>query len=166
MSNSAVHSTPSAIITPAELLRHWQGHRDLTKRVIVAFPEKEFFTFSIGGMRTADALTRELLSIAGPGIQEITSDQTGQFSEEIPELKSKDDYLVRWDETTNIIDTHWPKIAEARFREVLNLFGQYKSPVIESIFYFIDNEIHHRGQMYVYLRALGIEPPAFWDRAH
>jgi uncharacterized damage-inducible protein DinB len=30
--------------------------------------------------------------------------------------------------------------------------------------YWIDNEIHHRGQAYVYLRALGIEPPAFYDR--
>jgi uncharacterized damage-inducible protein DinB len=28
----------------------------------------------------------------------------------------------------------------------------------------IDNEIHHRGQGYVYLRALGIEPPGFYDR--
>ncbi|MGB4400232.1 MAG: DinB family protein [Daejeonella sp.] len=26
-----------------------------------------------------------------------------------------------------------------------------------------DNETHHRAQAYVYLRALGIEPPAFWD---
>jgi uncharacterized damage-inducible protein DinB len=31
--------------------------------------------------------------------------------------------------------------------------------------YWIDNEIHHRGQGYVYLRALGIEPPAFYDRS-
>ena len=28
----------------------------------------------------------------------------------------------------------------------------------------IDNEIHHRGQGYVYLRALGIEPPPFYER--
>jgi uncharacterized damage-inducible protein DinB len=28
----------------------------------------------------------------------------------------------------------------------------------------IDNEIHHRGQGYVYLRALGIEPPPFCER--
>jgi uncharacterized damage-inducible protein DinB len=27
----------------------------------------------------------------------------------------------------------------------------------------IDKEIHHRGQGYVYLRALGIEPPPFYD---
>ncbi len=32
------------------------------------------------------------------------------------------------------------------------------------LLYWIDNEIHHRGQGYVYLRALGIEPPPFWDR--
>jgi uncharacterized damage-inducible protein DinB len=25
--------------------------------------------------------------------------------------------------------------------------------------------VHHRGQGYVYLRALGIEPPPFYDRA-
>ena len=28
----------------------------------------------------------------------------------------------------------------------------------------IDNEIHHRGQGYVYLRALGKEPPPFYER--
>ncbi|MEJ6979249.1 DinB family protein [Pedobacter sp. P351] len=28
----------------------------------------------------------------------------------------------------------------------------------------IDNEIHHRGQAYVYLRSLGITPPFFWER--
>ena len=28
----------------------------------------------------------------------------------------------------------------------------------------VDNEIHHRGQGYVYLRELGIEPPPFWER--
>jgi len=36
--------------------------------------------------------------------------------------------------------------------------------VYENILYFVDNEIHHRGQAYVYLRALGIEPPFFWER--
>ena len=30
--------------------------------------------------------------------------------------------------------------------------------------YLIDNEVHHRGQGYVYLRALGVEPPPFWER--
>jgi hypothetical protein len=29
----------------------------------------------------------------------------------------------------------------------------------------IDNEIHYRGQGFVYLRALSIEPPPFYERA-
>ena len=31
--------------------------------------------------------------------------------------------------------------------------------------YLIDNEVHHRGQGYVYLRELGVEPPAFYERS-
>ena len=30
--------------------------------------------------------------------------------------------------------------------------------------YLIDNEVHHRGQGYVCLRALGVEPPPFRER--
>lgn len=33
------------------------------------------------------------------------------------------------------------------------------------LLYVMDNEIHHRGQGYAYLRALGIEPPPFYDRS-
>jgi uncharacterized damage-inducible protein DinB len=32
------------------------------------------------------------------------------------------------------------------------------------LLYIVDNEVHHRGQGYVYLRALGVEPPAFFQR--
>ena len=33
------------ILTPSLLLEAWQGHRRLTRRVIEAFPEKDFFEF-------------------------------------------------------------------------------------------------------------------------
>jgi uncharacterized damage-inducible protein DinB len=44
------------------------------------------------------------------------------------------------------------------------VFDQWEMPGIATIQYAIENEIHHRGQAYVYLRALGIEPPSFWKR--
>jgi uncharacterized damage-inducible protein DinB len=34
-------------MTSEQLLEHWQGHRNLTRRVIEAFPEKDLFEFSI-----------------------------------------------------------------------------------------------------------------------
>ena len=52
-----------------------------------------------------------------------------------------------------------------RFQEVDTAFGQWKGTGIWMILYAIDNEIHHRGQAYVYLRSLGITPPPFYDRS-
>ena len=59
----------------------------------------------------------------------------------------------------------FPKIPAARFQEVDTAFGQWKMAIYDLLLYIRDNEIHHRGQGYVYLRSLGIEPPAFWERA-
>ncbi|MCH5687048.1 hypothetical protein LWM68_23925 [Niabella sp. W65] len=39
------------LISAEELLTAWQGHRNLTRKVIEVFPEKDMFTFSVGGMR-------------------------------------------------------------------------------------------------------------------
>lgn len=152
------------VITSNELLRHWQGHRTLTRRVIEAFPEKEFFEFSIGGMRTAAELTQELLAIAAPGIKEIVTGPGGQLNEKIEHGNKKENLLLLWDESTEQINAYWAQLKNERFHDQILAFGQYPGSVWSSLFYFIDNEIHHRGQMYVYLRALNIEPPAFWDR--
>lgn len=151
------------ILTNEELLNHWQGHRALTRKVIEAFPEKELFEFSIGGMRTFADLVKELLSIAVPGLEGIVKNSTEGYNHNLP-LKTKADLLNAWDDATPKINDLFMQISEDRFKEDFNLFGEYKFPVIQNILYFVDNEIHHRGQGYVYLRSLNIEPPFFWDR--
>ncbi len=157
-------SITKPIMTSEELLAHWQGHRNLTRRFIEAFPEKELFEFSIGGMRPFSDLIKEFLAIAVPGLTQMVSDEPVEFDEERKELKTKADLLKAWDESTEKINELFGKISAERFHEEVNLFGQYKYPVIYNIQYFIDNEIHHRGQGGVYLRALGIQPPFFWER--
>lgn len=152
------------IISKDNLLRHWQGHRALTRRVIEAFPEKEFFEFSIGGMRTFAQLTSELLAIASPALKGIVERDEKPYVESMDNGTTKADYLRKWDEATEEINKNWNLLDVADFNQKFNLFGQYEFPIIDNILYFIDNEIHHRGQGYVYLRALNIEPPFFWER--
>ncbi len=152
------------IISPEELLENWQGHRRLTRRVIEAFPEKELFEFSVAGMRPFSEMSKELLAIGAPGLKQIVTGENVNFDEERKEWKTKEDLLKAWDESTEEINSLFKQITPERFHEEVNLFGQYKFPAIQNIQYFIDNEIHHRGQGYVYLRALGIEPPFFWER--
>ena len=151
--------------TPEELLTHWQGHRNLTRRVIEAFPENELFNFSIGGMRTFAAMTKELLAIAAPGLREIVIRKPLEFDEEYADMNTKEALLKKWDESTSEINVLWPQLSIEQFHETIVAFGKYEGTVTSTIRYYIDNEIHHRGQGYVYLRALGIEPPAFWDRS-
>ncbi|MBD8082185.1 DinB family protein [Chryseobacterium caseinilyticum] len=151
-------------ISSAQLLEHWQGHRNLTRRVIEMFPEKELFEFSIGGMRPFAKLAVELVSIAGPALKGIVEGQVEEFSEEAFQPKTKEELLAKWDSETEVINQYFSQISEERFQETFNLFGQYEFPVYQNILYFVDNEVHHRGQGFVYLRALGIEPPFFWER--
>ncbi|WP_027420179.1 DinB family protein [Crocinitomix catalasitica] len=154
----------NSVITKGELLDHWQGHRRLTRRLIEAFPEKEFFNYSIGGMRTAAEMMMELIAITGPGIVEIATGKTNQLVESFEHGNKKQVFLDKWDEQTEIVNRNWDKITEERFHEKIKSFGEYEGTVHSTIFYFIDNEIHHRGQCYVYLRGLGIEPPFFPQR--
>src|SRR4030095_4406801 len=76
----------------------------------------------------------------------------------------KQEVLRLWDESTEKINMMWPQIPARRFNETMTAFGQYPGRVYDLLLYAIDNEIHHRGQGYVYLRVLGIEPPHFYER--
>ena len=150
------------VISAAALLEHWQGHRRLTRRVIDAFPEDRLYSFSIGSMRPFGAMALELLSMAEPMVRGIV---TEKWDESISrEERPKKELLRLWDESTTKIDALWPQIPLERFQQTMTAFGQYPGKVHELLFYVIDNEIHHRGEGYVYLRALGIEPPPFYER--
>jgi hypothetical protein len=139
-------------------------------RLIEAFPEDKLFTYSIGGMRPFSELALEMIGMTLPGMQGLATGAwpTGNDLTAyrlLPAGSKKADLLRRWDEVTATLDRLWNTVPAERFTEVDTAFGQWKGVLYDIIFYWIDNEIHHRGQAYVYLRSLGIEPPAFWDRS-
>lgn len=170
MENKTVESTQTlsaAVISSNVLLTHWQGHRRLTRRVIEAFPDDKLFTYSIGGMRPFGELAMEMMYMGAPGIKGVVVGEWPTYQEVMksyPKPSTKQDLLKMWDQATEQINSLWPHITEERFQEVDKFFGQYEGPIYWSLMYVIDNEIHHRGQGYVYLRSLGIEPPHFWER--
>ena len=158
----APNSTAAPIMSSQQFLEHWQGHRALTRRVIDAFPEDKLFTYSIGGMRPFSALAMELIGMAVPTLNGVITGKWAQFAE--AKATTKAELLGMWDGATVEINTLWPTIPAARFQEVDTAFGQWKMAIYDLLLYIRDNEVHHRGQGYVYLRSLGIEPPPFWER--
>src|SRR5262245_5667032 len=160
MPTENIHSP--LIVPAAALLEHWQGHRRLTRRVIEAFPEDQLFSFSIGSMRPFGAMALEMISMAEPMVRGIVTGNWDQSTNRDP--RPKKEVLHLWDKSTESINALWAQIPAERFQETMTAFGQYPGRVYDLLFYVFDNEIHHRGQGYVYLRALGINPPPFYER--
>jgi len=156
----------AAALSPAlsipDFIAHWQGHRDLTRRVIEAFPEDQLFTFSLGGMRPFGAQATEIHLVDA---MTVTAMRTGGWTE--PDWTAgpgtKADLLAVWDAVSAELAEHGPHTDPAFFNQMHALpWGEMPGWV--AAIYAVDNEIHHRAQGYVSLRALGIEPPAFHER--
>ena len=152
------------LLSSEKLLEHWQGHRRLTRRVIDAFPEDKLFSFSLGSMRPFSEMVLEFLKMAEPIVKGVA---TGKWvsKDDLGSPRTKVELLTLWDDATAALNRLWPTIPPHRFAEVDKAFGQWESSGLNTILYAIDNEVHHRGQGYVYLRVLGIEPPPFYDRS-
>jgi uncharacterized damage-inducible protein DinB len=158
----ATETTPMNMLTAETLLNNWQGHRRLTRKTIEAFPEDKLFQFSVGGMRPFAEMAWEFIRMAVPIVEGVSTGKWEEYKTAKP--SSKSELLRLWDEQTAELNEKFPKIPPHRFSEVDKAFGKWEAPGLVTIQYAIDNEIHHRGQGYVYLRALGIEPPPFWER--
>ena len=117
-------------------------------------------------MRPFSAMALEMIRMASAGMRGLaTREWPIVYPKDAPTPSTKSELLRLWDQTTDEIEAHWPRIPPLRFQEVDKAFGQWEGVVYGLFLYWIDNEIHHRGQGYVYLRTLGVEPPAFYDRS-
>lgn len=171
MESSTMESTrtsqQAAFISPEALLEHWMGHRRLTRRVIEAFPEDKLFSYALGGMRPFADLAMEMVRMGAPGVRGVVVGKYQTWQEVEKSYKTpttKEELLNAWDRSCEQIKSLWPHIKPERFPQIEKAFDTWEGPIYWSVLYYIDNEIHHRGQGYVYLRSLGIEPPPFWER--
>jgi uncharacterized damage-inducible protein DinB len=163
MSGPASPSVPA--LTSELLLRHWLGHRRLTRRTIVAFPEPALFEHHAPGMRSFGAIVHELNAFLPPvlvGAADGVWAWPDAYASSAP--TSKAELLAAFDAATDDLARDLPRISAERFVAVDQPIGSRQEPVVFTLLYFLDNEIHHRAQGFVYLRELGIEPPAFYQR--
>lgn len=155
----------SELLTPASLLEMMEGNRRLTLRVIEAFPEHELFHFKAAeAMRPFSDMVVEILEIEEAYIRGIV---TGEWVLRAPEgLDTKQKLLDACAAVRQRTRELWPQITVERLltEEADNLFGPQKQTNLNRLIYALENEIHHRGQGYTYLRILGIQPPPFYVR--
>ena len=149
------------LLTPEALLTNLKDVRALTRNVIEAFPEKELFEFSVANLRPFSQMVEEFLMITNYIFTETLHEKHTPFYTEGQFPTTKAEVLALWDRATEIIDREWKEVGD--YTQSLTIY-QMTFSCSPWILYAIENESHHRGQGYTYLRALGIEPPFFWAR--
>jgi uncharacterized damage-inducible protein DinB len=102
------------------------------------------------------ALTRPLLEGVVAGAWDWTRDRA------VP--GSKDAVLQALDASTAVIAERMPGLSVERLFERHTPIRNRTERVLDTVLCFVDNEVHHRAQGYVYLRQLGLEPPPFYQR--
>ena len=140
METQPLTSKEQMFVSTDVMLRHWQGHRNLTRRVIEAFPEDKLFSHSIGGMRPFAHMVMEMIDIAEPGVKSLATgnwEKVEEFDHTKTMPQTKEGLLERWDKVTALIDKTWPTIAPERFQKVEIAFGQYENANYDTLFYFM-----------------------------
>ena len=149
------------LLTPEALLTNLKDVRALTRKVIEAFPEKDLFEFSIANLRLFSQMVEEFLMITNYILTETLREKHTPFYTEGQFPTTKTEVLALWDKATEIIDREWKEVGD--YTQSITIY-QMTFTFAQWILYAIENETHHRGQGYTYLRALGIDPPFFWAR--
>lgn len=151
------------LMTPEGVLEHWEGHRRLTLRVLEAFPEGELFTYAPTlPMRPFASMVAEIINVEKVLVKALV---TGEWRfERAQEFSSKSALLEACHAVREETRARWREVRPEHLLRAGSIPLPKPLSPLEDFFYMIDNEIHHRGQGYVYLRLLGIEPPAFFER--
>ena len=157
----------------AQLLQWWEHFRTvngITMRAIQAIPADKIDARPCLQMRTPKELITHMYNT-----MRIVADGIGkgefQMSEE-DDVKAAAGFHSL-DEIKRFALDSW-KSADKAIQSLPDekVMGMVKTPwghtfpgfVLVQIIY--DEHLHHRGQLYAYLRQMGIEPPFIWDFEH
>lgn len=140
------------------ILRYWQNVRKLTLRLFDLFPEDKFDFRPVETVRSvAEQFDHILVVELFTRIGIVTGEwNRARFSSERDKSRSvlRDKLFKEHQKTIGLLRL----LPEGRFMQVYETpFGRLTGET--AVFEAIDEEIHHRGNLYTYLRLLGTEPP-------
>ena len=150
-------------LTLEQFYNHWQGHRQLTVRTIEAFPEDKLFSYNVEPMRTFGEIAKEILEVENSTLHGILSGEW-KWEPKYNSVANKQELVSAFEALGKQTQENWSKLSTERLQAVEKDAWGMTWANYNRLLYMIDNEIHHRAQGYVYLRSLGIEPPAFYER--
>jgi len=145
-------------MTKSAIIKYWENVRKLTLKLFEMFPED---TFDFRPVETVRSVAEQFDHILVVELYTRIGIITGEWNM-APFSMERD--IGRTNLRNKLYSEHKKTIGmlrllpEGRFMRIYDTpFGELTGEAI--IYEAIDEEIHHRGNLYVYLRILGIKPP-------
>jgi uncharacterized damage-inducible protein DinB len=134
----------------------------LTRRVIAAIPPDHASYRPQAGARSADELARH---IVGAELRFLGGAATGEF----PDFRDRLNSMPDLPSVVRLYETEFPpaleKLQQATGDQLLRMLdyrGLVKMPALAFVQLALNHTIHHRGQLSVYLREVGVPVPAIY----
>ena len=154
-------STPSSQVSP--LINNWNRVHQQTVRLMATAPSEKFDWKTCDSAMTLGELMNHLY-LAEAGL--IQAALTGKFSTAGgPEAKSTtEDVVAAFEKSHEEQVAQVASLTPDQLLEEVMPFGEKYGPMTrKSLLHMMsEHEVHHRGQLYVYLRMLGVEVPSLY----
>jgi uncharacterized damage-inducible protein DinB len=139
-------------------------------RLLEAIPEDRYTSFPVAGMRTPAELSVHISGTVvrdiaeGVAKGEITADEAGEANT-AARLGSKSALIAFARECFERADAAVKRIGDAELAAMVPTPWKSVWPGWVAFHVLSDEFMHHRGQLYCYARASGVEPPFMWGYA-
>ncbi len=156
-------------MTKAALVPAWDMNRmrhGIALRCVQAMSDAQVNATPIQGMRSAREIVVHMYAFLRAVPESVLSGAIA-FDEKsvLARVRTQADLVAFMEESWRAADAAFQQCTDAQLTALVKApWGDMPGGVMISM--IPDEFIHHRGQLYCYLRQLGVEPPMVWDFAH
>jgi uncharacterized damage-inducible protein DinB len=151
-------------------LMMWDQQRmrhGITLRLIEQLPADKLTSQPIAGMRTPVELLVHMYMGGEAFAGSVLKGTLAEWDEKsvVASITTREQLLAFVNKTWSAIDASANAATDAQISSIVSTpWGEFPGVAIYGILY--DEYLHHRGQLYAYVRALGSEPVMMWDFDH
>ncbi|UQN08666.1 DinB family protein [Deinococcus sp. QL22] len=138
-------------------VQSFQQHRAALLELLDRIPPEHGDTTIWEGGRSITQTVDHLLS-AGVGVVDMLSG--GSWGDQVPSA-ALPEATARLGASTELVIDKLSALSDEELNHELTVFGGARWPAYRLVDFHREHEIHHKGQLWVMARVMGIEPPFF-----
>ena len=143
---------------------HFRQVHGVTLRALAKLPQDKLDSHPIQGMRTPKELVAHTYvyckAIPAAVLKGRLTTEDG--TEPVDKIKTREDLLKYARDCFTSADASVKQITDAHLTGMVETFWGPTMPGFVMMSILPEEHLHHRGQLYAYLRTFGIEPPFMW----